>query len=77
MIKNGEPYGSPERRYEMRTLYDVTATEVIKDLADDLARNQGISKALAKKLILNSLLYNVVAETVTEQAMWLLETDEE
>ena len=67
----------PERRHKMRTLYDVTATEVIKDLANDLARNQGISKALAKKLILNSLLYNVVAETVTEQAVWLLEIDEE
>ena len=66
----------PERR-KMRTLYDVTATEVIKDLADDLAKNKGINKALAKKLILNALIYNVVADAVTEQAEWLLESEEE
>ena len=60
----------------MRNLYNLTASEVIKDMADDLATQKGISKALAKKLVINALIYNCVTEVVMEQVEWLMEDQE-
>lgn len=60
----------------MRDLYNLTASEVIGDMANDLATQKGISKVMAKKLVLNALIYNCVQETVMEQVEWLMEDQE-
>lgn len=56
----------------MRELYDLTATEVIGYMVDDVVEKKGISKALAKKLVLNALIYNTVTEEVYSQICFLM-----
>lgn len=61
----------------MRDLYDLTASEVIGDMAADLATQKGISKALAKKLILNALIYNCVQDEIMGQVDFLMGDEQE
>lgn len=56
----------------MMELYNITASEAIACLVDEIAEDKGISKALAKKLVLNSLLYNVVIAEISNQVEYLM-----
>lgn len=54
-------------------LYDFTATEIINYIVNKQVEEKGISKALAKKLVLNALSYNVVIEEIENQIDYLME----
>lgn len=57
----------------MCELYNLTAAEAISILAEEQAAKRGISKSLAKKLVINAILYNVVAEDIDNQIDFILE----
>ena len=57
-------------------LYNITATQALEYIIDKQVEEKGISKALAKKLVLNALLYNVVIEAIEEQVDYLAEAAE-
>lgn len=59
----------------MRELYNLTASDVIAELADDIVEAHGVSKALARKLVLNALIYNCVQDEVYGQVAYLLGKD--
>ena len=59
----------------MRELYDLTATQAIGYLVDDVVEAKGISRALAKKLVINALIYNTVSEEVFSQVCFLMGED--
>lgn len=59
----------------MKELYDCTLKEVIDDIVADVAEEQEISKKLARTLVINTLLYNVVTESVKEQVAYLLDRE--
>lgn len=62
----------------MKELYDLTATEVINILVDDVMKqHNGLSKQMAKKLVLNALIYNCVAEEVYGQVDFLMGSEED
>lgn len=48
----------------MRQLEDFTASQVIGYITDKVAEDKGITKALAKKLVINALCYNIVIEEI-------------
>lgn len=56
----------------MHDLDNFTITEVMNYLIEKQVQEKGISKALAKKLIINALTYNVVVEAIEEQIDFLL-----
>lgn len=56
----------------MCELYEVTASQVIEILAKEQAEKRNISKALAKKLVVNALLYNVVDAEIDNQIDFIL-----
>ena len=60
----------------MRELFDYTANQVIDSIAQEVQEELGISKALAKKAVINALIYNCVIEEVKGQAAFLLGIDE-
>lgn len=59
----------------MRELHDYTLTEAVNFIVEDIVEAKGISKALAKKLVINALLYNVVTDEIIGQVYWLMEDD--
>lgn len=59
----------------MKDLYEVKASEVIGQIADDVVENLGVSKTLAKKLVLNALIYNCVQEEIISQVKFLAEIE--
>ena len=60
----------------MRKLYDITATQAVDTLVKTLRENHPeISKATAKKLICNALIYNCVNDEVMGQAEFLMEDE--
>lgn len=61
----------------MRHLEDFTITEVLNYLTDEMGMEFGVSKKLAKKLIINAIAYNVVVEEIRNQISFLLEDEEE
>lgn len=60
---------------KMHELYNLTASEVVGYIADDVVKNKGISKSLARKLVINALIYNCVTEIVYEQVEFLMGED--
>ena len=60
----------------MLNLMELTASQVINYLVDEQAAARGISKSLAKKLVLNALTYNVVTAEIDNQIDYLLEGEE-
>ena len=61
----------------MKELYNLTAAEVINDLAKEVMDiHHGLSKSMAKKLVLNALIYNCVIEEVMGQVAFLMGSDE-
>ena len=60
----------------MRELLDYTAKQVSDSNAHAVQKEPGISNALAKKAVINALVYNCVIEEVKDQAAFLLGIDE-
>lgn len=57
----------------MKDLYELKVSDVIGQIADDVVENLGIKKALAKKLVVNALIYNCVQEEIISQVKFLAE----
>lgn len=60
----------------MRDLYKCTANEAVGYIAEDVAKAKGISKTLAKQLVINTLLYNCVVDEILGQVDFLLDGEE-
>ena len=61
----------------MKDLYNMTATEVINNLVDDvMEQHEGLTKSMAKKLVLNALIYNCVTEEIYGQVDFLMGADD-
>ena len=59
-------------------LYDIKASEAISILADDVKeRHPNIPKAMAKKLVVNALVYNLIAEEIADQVDFIISKLEE
>jgi len=57
-------------------LYNVNASEIIKDLTNKVKENYpDLSDAKAKKLVLNALLANFIADEIMGQVDYLIEND--
>lgn len=57
----------------MRDLENYTIKEVIDNLIDNVCMDHEISRSQARKLVINALTYNVVADEIYSQIDWLLE----
>ena len=57
-------------------LYNVNASDVIKDLTNQVKENHpNLSNVEAKKLVLNALLANFVIDEIMGQVDFLIEND--
>ena len=59
----------------MRKLVDLTLKQVTDYLINNIAEEKGISKALARKLFINAIAYNVVIKQIRGQIDALMEED--
>ena len=59
----------------MRQLEDFTLKCVTDYLINKIAEERGLSKALARKLFVNAISYNVVVESINEQIDFLLDEE--
>ena len=59
----------------MMKLDDFTLKQVTDYLINNIAENRGISKALARKLFINAISYNVVVEEINNQIDFLMEEE--
>ena len=59
----------------MKELEDFTLKQVTDYLIDKIAEERGITKALARKLFINAITYNVVVEDINLQIDFLMEDD--
>ena len=57
----------------MKALDNITMSQIVEYIAEKQAEERGISKALAKKLVINAMSYNVVVSAIEEQIEYLLE----
>lgn len=56
-------------------LYDLKASEIISDIAEEVMTFGEMTKSQAKKLVLNALVANCVQEEILNQVKFLLEND--
>ena len=57
-------------------LYNVNASEIIKDLTNQVKENHSdLSDAKDKKLVLNALLANFIIDEIMGQVDYLIEND--
>lgn len=61
----------------MKDLYELKVSDVIGQIADDVVENLGIKKTLAKKLVVNALIYNCVQEEIISQVKFLAEIEDD
>lgn len=61
----------------MKDLYELKVSDVIGQIADDVVENLGIKKTLAKKLVVNALVYNCVQEEIISQVKFLAEIEDD
>lgn len=59
----------------MKHLDDLTLRQVTDSLIESIAESKGITKALARKLFINAITYNVVIEEINNQIDFLMEVD--
>ena len=59
----------------MRKLEDFTLNQVTDCLINNIAEEKGISKALARKLFINAISYNIVVEEINNQIDFLMEEE--
>lgn len=60
----------------MRNLEDFTLKQISDYIIEKQVQERGISKALARKLFINAITYNVVIEAIEEQIDFLMEESE-
>ena len=59
-------------------LYDIKATSAISSIVDDvIASHNNLSRSMAKKLVINSLIYNCVIEEILGQVDFMISKLEE
>lgn len=58
-------------------LENYTTTEVINYLTNRIAEEKNITKAYAKKLLINAITYNLVIEEINGQIDFLMEKEKE
>ena len=59
----------------MMELENFTLKQVTDYLIDNIAEQRGITKAMARKLFVNAISYNVVVEEINNQIDFLLGND--
>lgn len=59
----------------MRELFDVTMNQACDFLAHNIAKEREITVSMARKLVANAVLYNVVIEEINDQIDFLLEEE--
>ena len=59
----------------MRELENSTLKQVTDCLINNIAEEKGISKALARKLFINAISYNIVVEEINNQIDFLMEEE--
>lgn len=59
----------------MRELYNLSWKEASEDAIETIMEQTGVSRALAEKVLKNTLLYNCVIDEILGQAMFLLGID--
>ena len=59
----------------MKELEDFTLKQVTDYLINKIAEEREISKALARKLFINAISYNVVVEEINNQIDFLMEEE--
>ena len=59
----------------MRELENFTLKQVTDCLINNIAEEKGISKALARKLFINAISYNIVVEEINNQIDFLMEEE--
>lgn len=60
-----------------RELYDITATDAINGIVETVCeRHPEVSKAMAKKYVINSLIYNCVIDEIIGQVDFLMGVEE-
>ena len=61
----------------MTELYDITATEAINGIVETVKENHPeLSKAEAKKYVINALIYNCVIDEILGQVDYLMGVEE-
>ena len=61
----------------MTELYEITAGEIISELADRVIyNNPGMTKKKAKNLVCNALCYNIVVEEILNQVDFLMDKED-
>lgn len=55
----------------MRELYKISLSEAVDIIVSEYAESRKISKSLAKKLFVNAIIYNVVADEIESQMDFL------
>jgi len=56
----------------MMELYNLTLAEVVNSIVEEQAEARGISKALARKLVINALCYNTVVAEIDSQIDYIV-----
>ena len=64
-----------ERNKEMIELENLKMSDVLNYLADKVTEDFEVNKSLAKKLVINALLYNVVIEEIENQIRFLIDEE--
>lgn len=61
----------------MLKLENFTTKFIMDYLTNSIAKEKGITKTLARKLVLNSLSYTLVYNAISEQIDFIMEEDED
>lgn len=61
----------------MLKLENYTTKFIMDYLTNSIAKEKGITKTLARKLVLNALAYNIVYNAISEQIDFIMEEDED
>ena len=61
----------------MKELEDFTLAQMSDYLISGIIKQFGVTKSLAKKLFINAISYNIVAEEIYHQVAFLLDEDDE
>ena len=56
----------------MKRLENFTMKEVTDYIIEDIVKERAITKSLARKLLINALLYNVVIDEINNQIDFLI-----
>lgn len=57
----------------MKTLEDFKLADIAGYITDKITEEKGVSKSLARKLLINAMTYNVVIAEIMDQIDYLME----